>query len=93
MSIVVRYHPASLTVEKYEATNRQAEEAGLEWPADGLDYHVCFGTDGNLMVSEIWDSREQWEAFSERLMPMLGEVGIEMSAEPDVFEVHEITKR
>jgi len=93
MSIVVRYHPASLTVEKYEATNSRAEAAGLEWPADGLDYHVCFGADGNLMVSEVWDSREQWEAFSERLMPVLAEVGIEMSAEPEVFEVQEITKR
>ena len=45
------------------------------------------------MVSEVWDSREQWEAFSERLMPVLAEVGIEMSAEPEVFEVQEITKR
>ena len=93
MSIVVRYHPASLTAEKYDATNRHLEAAGLEWPADGLDYHVCFGTDGSLMVSEIWDSREQWQAFGERLMPLLAEAGIEMSAEPEVFEVQEITKR
>jgi hypothetical protein len=93
MSIVVRYHPASLTAEKYDATNSQLEAAGLEWPADGLDYHVCFGTDGNLMVSEIWDSREQWQAFRERLTPLLAEAGIEMSAEPDVFEVHDNTKR
>jgi hypothetical protein len=93
MSIVVRYHPASLTAEKYDATNSQLEAAGLEWPADGLDYHVCFGADGSLMVSEIWDSREQWEAFGERLMPLLAEAGIEMSGEPEVFEVQEITKR
>ena len=93
MSIVVRYHPTSLTAEKYDATTATFEAAGLEWPADGLDYHVCFGTDGSLMVSEIWDSREQWEAFGERLMPLLAEAGIEMSAEPEVFEVHEITKR
>ena len=93
MSIVVRYHPASLTAEKYDATNQQFEAAGIEWPPDGLDYHVCFGTDGNLNVSEIWDSREQWQAFSERLMPLLGESGIEMSGEPDVFEVHESIKR
>jgi hypothetical protein len=93
MSIVVRYHPVSLTAEKYEATNTQLEEAGLEWPADGLDYHVCFGTDGSLMVSEIWDSRDQWEAFGERLMPLLAEAGIDFSSEPEVFEVESITKR
>jgi hypothetical protein len=93
MSIVVRYHPASLTAEKYDASTRQMEEAGLEWPPEGLDYHVCFGSDGNLMVSEIWDSREQCEAFGERLMPLLAEAGIEMAGEPEFFEVHEITKR
>jgi len=91
MSIVVRFHPANLTAEKYDATNSKVEEAGF--PPEGLDYHVCFGSRGNLMVSEIWDSREQLEAWGEKLMPVLAEAGIEFSAEPDVFEVHAIVKR
>jgi hypothetical protein len=91
MSIVVRYHPANLTAEKYDESHPKVQEAGF--PADGLDYHVCFGSPDNLMVSEIWDSREQWEAFGERLMPLLAEAGIEMSREPEVFEAHEIEKR
>ena len=93
MSVVVRFSPASLTAEKYEASTRALEEAGVEFPPEGLDYHVCFGEDGNLRVSEIWDSREQFEAFGERLMPLLSQVGIEMSGEPEVFEVHNIEKR
>ena len=93
MSIVVRYHPDGLTAEKYDATTAKFEAAGVEWPPDGLDYHVCFGTDGNLNVSEIWDSREQWEAFTQRLMPVLADAGIEFSGEPEVFEIHEITRR
>ncbi len=93
MSIVVRYHPVSLTAEKYDTTTSQFEEAEVEWPPDGLDYHVCFGTDGSLHVSEIWDSREQWEAFGERLFPLLAEAGIEFSGEPEVFEVHSSTRR
>jgi hypothetical protein len=92
MSIVVRFNPASLTKEKYDEANRRLETEGL-WPADGCDYHVCFGSDGNLKVSEIWDSREQLEAFGERLMPVLTDVGIELSGEPEVFEVHKIFKR
>ncbi|MBA2360998.1 MAG: hypothetical protein H0V79_08720 [Actinobacteria bacterium] len=55
--------------------------------------HVCFGSDGNLRVSEIWDSREQFEAYGELLMPILADAGIEFSAEPEVFEVHSIVKR
>jgi hypothetical protein len=93
MSIVVRFSPASLTAEKYDETNQKLEEAGVEFPAEGLELHVCFGSEGNLVVSEIWDSREQFEAFGERLMPVLTEAGIEFSAEPEVFEVHNIIKR
>ena len=92
MSIMVRYHPASMTAEQYDATGPKMEAAGI-WPPDGLDYHVCFATSEGLTVSEVWDSREQWEAFGQKLMPALGEGGIQMSAEPDVFEVHEIEKR
>ena len=92
MSIAVRFNPTSLTADKYDQTVRQLEEAGA-WPAAGLEYHVCFGPDGNLRVSEIWDSREQFEAFGERLMPVLSEAGIEFSGEPEIFEVHSITKR
>jgi hypothetical protein len=43
-------------------------------------------------VSEIWDSREQLEAFGERLMPVLAEVGIE-PGEPEIVEIHNIVKR
>jgi hypothetical protein len=93
MSIVVRFHPASLTAEKYAESTRLLQEAGVTFPPEGLDYHVCFGSEGNLVVSEIWDSREQFEAFGERLMPLLTEAGIEFSGEPEVFEVHNIEKR
>jgi hypothetical protein len=92
MSIVARFTPTNLTTEKYDESSRRLEEAGL-LPPDGLDYHVCFGSEGNLRVSEIWDSREQLEAFGKQLMPILAETGIEFSGEPEIFEVHNIFKR
>ena len=92
MSIVVRHNPRGLTAEKYDEATRRIEEAGIEFPPEGLDYHVCFGSDGNLRVSEIWDSKEQFEAFGKRLMPLLAEAGIEFSGEPEILEVHSITK-
>jgi len=93
MSIVVRFPTVSLTKEKYDETNRLLEEAGVDFPPEGLDYHVCFGQDGDLKVSEIWDSREQLEAFGEKLMPILRQAGIDVSGEPEIFEVHNIDKR
>ncbi len=93
MSIVVRFNPTNLTAEKYDESTRQLEKADVEFPPDGLEYHICFGSEGNMRVSEIWDSREQFEAFGERLMPILADTGIEFSAEPEIFEVHNIIKR
>ena len=58
-----------------------------------MEYHVCFGSEGNLRVSEIWDSREQLQAYGERLMPLLADVGIELSGEPEILDVHRIVKR
>jgi hypothetical protein len=92
MSIVARFSPTNLTTEKYDESIRRLKEAG-EFPPDGLDYHVFFGSEGSLRVSEIWDSREQMDAFGERLMPILADAGIEFSGPPEIFEVRNIVKR
>jgi hypothetical protein len=92
MSIVVRFNPTNVTREKYEESVRRLEEAG-EWPPRGMDYHVSFGSDDDLRVSEIWDSAEAFQAFGERLMPILSDIGIEFSGEPEIFEVHNVVKR
>ncbi len=91
MSVLVRFSPASLTKERYKESVRRLQEGG-DWPPEGLEYHVFFGSEGDLRVSEIWDSREQFEAFGERLMPVLTEIGIE-TGEPELIEVHNIVKR
>ncbi len=93
MSIVVRFSPTNLTAENYEESIRRHQEAGIALPPDGMEFHVCFGPEGNMRVSEIWDSREQLEAYGEKLMPLLADVGIEFSGEPEIFEVHNIIKR
>jgi hypothetical protein len=93
MSIVVRFSPTNLTTDKYDESIRRHEEAGIKLPPDGMDYHVCFGSEGNLRVSEIWDSREQLEAYGEQLMPILADVGIELSGEPEIFEAYNIIRR
>ena len=91
MSVLIRFAPASLTAEQYDESIRRLEEAGT-FPPDGMDYHVCFGSDGNLKVSEIFDSREQLDAFGELLMPVLSDIGIE-PGEPEIVEIHNIVRR
>ena len=92
MSVVVRFHPTNLTIAQYQEVVRR-EEGTDTFPPDGREYHVCFGTDGDLHVSEIWDSPEQLQAYGEVLMPILEDVGIQFSSEPEVFQVHNIIRR
>ena len=92
MSIVVRFTPAGLTAEQYGRAVRLLEDQGA-FPPEGLDYHVCFGEDGDLRVSEIWDSEEQFAAFGKVLTPVLAEVGITRAEAPVHFAVHNIFKR
>ena len=90
--ILARFTPTSnVTTEQYDDTIRRLEKVG-DWPPAGLEYHVAFKSDGKFRVSEIWDSREQFEAFGQRLMPVLKEVGIE-PGEPEMLEIHNIIKR
>ena len=92
MSIVVRFNPTNVTREKYDECLRRLEEAGM-WPDPaGLELHVLFGSENDLRVSEIWSSPEQFQAYGERLLPILNDVGIEFSGEPDVFEVQNLVK-
>ena len=92
MSVLIRFAPTSVTTtEQYDETIRRLQEGG-DFPPDGMEYHVCFLSDGNVRVSEIWDSQEQLDAFGERLMPLLDEVGID-PGEPEILQIHNIVKR
>ena len=90
MSILVRFTAASASTEQYDEVLRRLNDEG-DWPPAGLEYHVCFDPDGDLRVSEIWDSMEQFEAFGERLMPMHKDAGIDVPP-PEVFEIHNIVR-
>ena len=49
--------------------------------------------EGHLLVSEVWDSREQFEAFGQRVMPLLTDVALEHSGRPEILETHNIIRR
>ena len=94
MSILARFTGASsLSSGDYDRTLGEIEASG-EWPPRGLEYHVAFtAADGSFRVSEIWDSMADFEAFGERLMPILAANGIELAGPPEVLEVHNVIKR
>ena len=91
--VLVRYTVgANMSLEQYDETISRLEKSG-DWLPEGLEFHVAFKSNGSFKVSEIWDTREQFDAFGERLMPVLKDVGIELSGEPEMLEIYNIIKR
>ena len=87
MSIVVRFHQTALQGSSTTRYRNSLTDAG-DWPPDGCELHVLFGDESDLRVSEVWESREKFEAFGEKLLPKLDEAGIQLSGEPEMFEAH-----
>src|SRR5215467_8059572 len=87
MAILIRFTPNGMTSEQYNNVGQKLDDGG-HWPPEGLLAHVCFGTSGNLRVSEVWESKEQQERFAEKLMPVLQEENIDVAGGPETLDVH-----
>ena len=74
------------TVDRYDTTLAQLEEAGAGAPA-GRVSHVALESNGEIQVFDIWESQAAFDAFGATLIPILTEAGIELN-EPMVAEVH-----
>ena len=78
-----------ITPEQYDQLNEK-----MNFPAevpDGLLSHVAGPSGGGLQVVDVWESREQYDKFIEsKLVPAMGEVGIEMGepVPPTEFPIH-----
>ncbi|HEV2361996.1 MAG TPA: hypothetical protein VGS21_09870 [Acidimicrobiales bacterium] len=92
MPIAAYFHPKGMTLETYYEIHRRLSSAGAGLAEEpGRLHHSCFGADGDLMVYDIWESPEAFEAFGARLMPILGELGVEVGP-PDVMPVHMVNQ-
>jgi hypothetical protein len=91
MATLIRYSPSGLTREQYDKVNEILQSTGNPDPPNELKLHVLFGEDGDLRVSEIWDSEAAWrETFQNAIGPALEQAGVSMGGEPEILEVHEL---
>jgi hypothetical protein len=87
MAVIALFEVEGTTAAKYDEVIRRLTELGLRVP-DGQLYHICYGDPARLQVIDVFESREQLDAFGTRLMPLLAELGI--SATAQVEEVYAI---
>ncbi len=89
MSVLVRYQEVGMTRQQYDDAGALLEQG--EFPPAGLQLHVLHGDEGSLRVSEVWASAHQQRVFNdETLLPVLEQVGIRLSGEPETIPVHEL---
>ena len=89
--IAVYVSPESMTVEQYHRVHDRLQAGGA--PEAGRKHHSCFGEDGHLMVFDIWESKEAYDAFAAHLLPILQEEGITASRPPRVTPTKSMTPR
>jgi len=88
MAMGLYFTPSSFTVAQYDDTIGKLEEAGAGSPPGRL-YHVALETDGEIRVFDIWESREQFEAFGQTLLPIMSDLGADPGA-PQISNVHNV---
>jgi hypothetical protein len=88
MAIAIYFHPKSLSAEQYDKAIKELDAAGAANPA-GRIHHSCFGPIGDLMVYEVWESQQAFEAYGPLLMPILHKTGIDPGT-PDVMPIHNL---
>ena len=88
MAIVAYFHPRNMTLAQFKEIRRRFEEAGGE-PDPQRFHHSCFGEYGDLMVYDIWDRPQSFQAFGQVLMPILAEMRVD-PGEPAVKPVHKL---
>ncbi len=88
MSIAAYFQPKGMTLAQFNEIHARLDATGDDHSAHRL-HHSCFGTDGELMVYDIWDSPESFEAFGKVLMPILADLGVD-PGEPAVLAVHKV---
>ena len=88
MAIAVYFHPASTSTKQYDDCISRLESAGAGHP-DGRLHHSCFGPPEAIMVYEVWESQEKFDAFGPTLMPILQEAGVD-PGQPDIMALHNI---
>jgi hypothetical protein len=89
MTILVRHTPQNLTREQYDKVNEVMREHGAAEPPPALKIHVLFGDDGNLQVSEIWESEAAFDEAYPDLKQALDAGGVQYG-EPMKLPISEL---
>jgi hypothetical protein len=68
--ILVQFAFTSLTAAQYDRVWEDLRQAGFENP-DGMIHHFGAFSDTGWLITEVWESEQQFNEFGKTLMPFL----------------------
>ena len=88
-----RFVKTGITPDQYEQM-RKTLGVGDTPPAGAVFHAAAVGEDGKIRVFEVWDSREQAEAWGEKVMAARTEAGFgDGPPSIEYLEVHRVVQR
>jgi hypothetical protein len=88
MALGIYFVHEGFTPAKYDSAIKKLEAAGGGAPK-GRTYHCALESGGAIQVFDIWESQADFDAFGPILMPILAELGVNLT-EPMVATVHNV---
>jgi hypothetical protein len=88
MALGIYFVHGGFTPDKYDQAIKKLEAAGQGSPK-GRSFHAALESNGEIQVFDIWESQADFDAFGPVLIPILGELGVELG-EPMVATIHSV---
>ena len=80
------------TLEQYDQVIEKMDLGGRV--PEGAHFHWVTATDDGFRVTDVWESREAFDAFAEaKIGPLSAEVGVAPPSSTEFFEVHNTLAR
>ncbi|MHC6594240.1 hypothetical protein [Arthrobacter sp. C152] len=88
MAVAIIMEFDGTTLEQYDEINRKMGLSPAGPGPAGSISHWATATDKGLLVTDVWESREQFDAFAEeKIGPLSMELGF---AEPPIVTSHDV---
>ncbi len=85
--ITLVFDAPGVTIAQYDEICRIANCTQSNVP-DGMIFHSASPTDNGIIVVDVWESQEKFNAFGERLTPAMKQAGV--TQEPRIYKTHNI---
>jgi hypothetical protein len=90
MTHIIHFEPKNMNATVYAEVMRRLDAAGASAPR-GRIHHAAYGPAEALLVVDIWDTLENFEAFGATLVPILTELGVTLPP-PSIMSVQNIVR-